>query len=177
MSTLEDRLNGLGGIPWIPDPEKAAKYEKDSCGLNPLIGVAVDHYRRENFAGDGHYDVLVLNVPEVGIVDVHCAPTVLANEMKHWKPQPGERVGVKWLGEKKGANRTYTAYKVAVEREVGAQFDWGADPADDQSVQAKQGEFPSGGAARTDPGPEDSDIPFAHLDVYGMDGQRELRQY
>ena len=52
--------------------------------------------------------------------------------------------------------------------------------AEDQSAPQRQEQFPSGGVARGgDIGPQDDseDIPFVHLDEYGMDGQRELRQY
>jgi hypothetical protein len=135
-TSLEDRLNGATAMPWIPDPAKAEKYEHDSCNLNPLIGIAVDHYRRPNFMGDAEYDVLVLNVEGVGDVAVHCQPTVLANEMHQSKPRPGERVGVKWLGEKTGANRTYTAYKVVVERGPGGTFSW-TDSGEPEPVAAK----------------------------------------
>jgi hypothetical protein len=127
MTTLEDRLSGSGGIPWIPDPEKAEKFDGVSCQRNPLIGIAVDHYRRANFMGDGEYDVLVLSVDEVGDVAIHCQPTVLANEMRHARPKPGERVGVKWLGERQGTSRSYTAYKVVIERETGTDFNWGPE--------------------------------------------------
>jgi len=123
-TTLEDRLNGASAMPWIPDPAKAEKYERESCQLNPLIGVAVDHFRRTNFMEDGEYDVIVLNVEGVGDVAVHCQPTVLANEMHQSKPRPGEKVGVKWLGERVGARQTYQAYKVVVERAAGGSFNW-----------------------------------------------------
>jgi len=155
VSTLEDRLNGSGGVPWIPDPSKAEKYDKDSCGLNPLIGTAVDHYRRQNFMGDGEYDVLVLSVADVGDVAVHCQPTVLANEMRSARPRPGEKVGVKWLGERQGANRSYAAYKVVVERAAGGDFNWG-DSAEPEARQEWSSDSPPSLRAEH----SDDEIPF-----------------
>jgi hypothetical protein len=123
--TLLDRLQGGDAIPWIPDPAKAAKYEKDSCQLNPLIGIAVNHTRRTNFRGDGEYDVVTLLVEGVGEVAVHCQPTVLANQMREARPKQGEQVGCLWSGEKVGASGTsYAGYKVVVERVAEGSFDW-----------------------------------------------------
>ena len=66
MTTLEERLEGPGAQPWIPDPANAKKWkdggdERTCCELNPIFGIAVDHYTRETDYGT--YDVLVLNVP------------------------------------------------------------------------------------------------------------------
>jgi hypothetical protein len=131
-----------------------------------VLGVAVDHYRRENFMGDGYYDVVVLNVDGVGDVAVHCQPTVLSNEMRQARPKPGEKVGVKWLGEKQGAKNTYAAYKVVVERNAGGTFDWGDGTAtadtEGQTGSWRTGEDP-------DPAPQiddEGDIPFVWIDKY-----------
>lgn len=122
--SVRDQLNAAPAIPWIPDPAKAAAYDKDSCQENPLVGIAVDHYRRTNFRGDGEYDVLVLNVDGVGHVSVHCQPTVLANAMREAKPTPGEEVGVVWKGEQISANGTkYALYQVVVDR-ANRSFNW-----------------------------------------------------
>jgi len=126
---LEDRLEGAGAVPWIPDPAKAEKYGKEFNGTNPLIGVFVDHYRRENFRQDGFYDVVVLMVEGVGEVAVHCQATVLANQMHEARPVFGERVGVKYLGERVSAGGTaYSDYKVKVDRQRGGQVQWADAP-------------------------------------------------
>lgn len=160
-SSLEDRLNSdTVAIPWIPDPEKAAKYDKESCALNPLIGTAVDHFRRTNFRGDGEYDVVVLNVEGVGDVAVHCQATVLSNEMRDARPRPGEKVGVRWLGMVQGTNQEYAAYKVIVERDSAGGFNWGVSSdggLDDQPEAQREQRAP---LADGPPPPTDDDIPF-----------------
>lgn len=117
MSTLEERLAGGARKPWIPNPERAAKYDGDSVQNNPLIGVFVDHETRTNFNQDGEYDVVVLEVDGVGEVAVHCQSTVLANQMHRARPVFGERVGVQYLGEveRQGAPN-YSNYVVRVDR-------------------------------------------------------------
>jgi hypothetical protein len=122
---VAERLQGGGEIPWIPDPAKAEQYGKPSCQLNPLIGNAVNHYRRDNFRQDGQYDVIVLLVENVGEVAVHCQPIVLANQMRAAKPKPGEEVGCQFIGMQKSASGTeYANYKVVVDRAVEGDFDW-----------------------------------------------------
>jgi hypothetical protein len=138
MTTIEERLAGGASLPWIPDPDRAAKYERDSCSLNPLVGVAVDHFRRENYRQDGEIDVVVLNVDGVGDVAVHCQATVLASQMHAARPKPGERVGVQWFGEKVGASGvSYTDYRVVVDRERGSDFSWSDGPARDDEFQTQ----------------------------------------
>jgi hypothetical protein len=57
---------------------------------------------------------------------------VLQNELARCRPQVGERIAIKYVGMKKGADgrSTYHAYKVAVDRPARA-FNWGAFGADD----------------------------------------------
>jgi hypothetical protein len=125
VSSLEERLASGSPIPWIPDPEKAQKYGHPSCQVNPLLGIAVDHFRRTNYRGDGEYDVVVLDAAGIGAVAVHCQSTVLANEMREQQPKPGERVGVRWNGNKTGSSGVeYADYTVVVEREPGGDFAW-----------------------------------------------------
>ena len=125
MSTLEERLQGGSSMPWIPDPAKAAKYENPSYNEQVVIGIAVDHFTRENFNQDGEYDVLILNVEGVGDVAIHCQSTVLANQMHAARPVPGERVGVAYKGERTGSRGiAYHDYVVKVDRESGGSFAW-----------------------------------------------------
>lgn len=131
MSSIEERLAGTGAQPWIPDPAKATGWlsggdDRTCYQENPVIGTAVDLYQREN--DFGKYDVLVLNVPDVGDVAVHCRGAVLQREMKEARPDFGERVGVEWTGEKTGARGTYPTFKVVVERAAGKSFRWTDDP-------------------------------------------------
>jgi hypothetical protein len=164
MSSIEERLAGeTTAIPWIPDPAKAAKYGKDFNGDNPLIGIAVNHFRRANFRNDGEYDVLVLRLADNSEVAVHCQATVLSNEVRGARPRAGEKVGIKYLGMIQGANQEYAAYKVEVEREEGGEFNWGAS-SDGGFEEPRQRPEPQQQAAPQDterpPAPTDDDIPF-----------------
>lgn len=158
MSTIEDRLNGPGAMPWIPDAENAKKWlaggdDRNCYTENPVIGIAVDHYVRETDYGP--YDVLVLNVPEIGDVAIHCRGTVLQNEMNSARPRAGERVGVKLTGEGEGSRGKYPIYKVVVEREKAGEFNWGnATPAPEPQP-ASQAQSATTSVADTD-----DDIPF-----------------
>jgi hypothetical protein len=166
MSTIEERLSGPGATPWIPDEENAKKWlaggeERTVYSVNPVIGMAVDHYTRDT--AYGIYDVLVLNVEGFGDVAVHCRGTVLQNEMTAARPKYGERVGVKLTGEGEGARGKYPVYKVVVERERGGDFAW----SNKLPVVTAQEEFPSRQVNETAPTassalPEssDDDIPF-----------------
>ena len=132
MSTLEQRLQGSTSIPWIPQADKAAKFRNDGKDCNSdevLIGTVVDHFTRDNFRGDGKIDVVVLALDGGGEVAIHCGPTVLANQMRSAAPAFGERIGVKYLGERKGASGAdYHDYRVVTERKSGGTIHWAGAP-------------------------------------------------
>lgn len=159
MSSIEERLNGARPQVWIPDPAKAKDWLKGgddrTCYQeNPVIGTAVDLYQRES--DFGKYDVLVLNVADVGDVAVHCRGTVLQREMAEARPAYGERVGVQWTGENTGARGTYPTFKVVVEREAGKSFRWTDEPAEVDPPAPSFGRTESAPVATVD----DDDIPF-----------------
>lgn len=170
MSSLEERLEGQGARPWIPDPAKAAEYNGDSVQINPLIGVFVDHSTRANFKGDGVYDVVTLLVEGVGEVAVHCQATVLASQMHQARPVFGETVGVKWLGTvQRHGQADYTNYVVRVDRaQKGGAVQWadgGSVPAappapPEQPIETFQQTQSPVGTTTSPPQPTDDDIPF-----------------
>lgn len=141
MSTIEERLNGAGAAPWIPNPENAKKWleggtDRMCYSENPVIGTAVDHFSRDTDFGT--YDVLVLNVEGHGDVAVHCRGAVLTNEMHAARPRYGERVGVKLTGEGEGSKGKYPIYKVVVERERGGEFGWSDQPQAREELPSRQ---------------------------------------
>ena len=131
-STLEQRLQGNSSLPWIPDAAKAAKFRadgRDCISDETVIGVVVDHFTRDNFRGDGKIDVVVLALDAGGEVAIHCGPTVLANQMKSAAPAFGEKIGVKYLGERKGSSGSdYHDYRVVTERKSGGTIHWAGSP-------------------------------------------------
>lgn len=166
MSNLEDRLQGPGSVPWIPDAQKAASYRaqgKDCNSDETLIGVVVDHFTRDNFNGDGKIDVIVLALDGGGEVAIHCSATVLANQMRSAAPAFGERIGVKYLGVRTGSGpKPYHDFKVVTDRRQGGQIHWAGQPdpvADyvDPPRQEIRHEPTPQGSAMLDDG---SDIPF-----------------
>ena len=167
MSTLEERLAGnTSSIPWIPDPAKAEKYRgegKDCNSDDTLIGVVVDHFTRSNFRGDGLIDVIVLALDGGGEVAVHCGPTVLASQMLAARPEFGDRIGVKYLGERsgRGGGASYIDSRVVTDRKAGGQIRWagGSDEGASYVEPAKQEvrhESTAGGTSSQD----DDGIPF-----------------
>lgn len=87
----------------------------------------------------GEYPIIVVRTSD-GDKSVHAFKTVLRNELMRQRPQIGQRLGIKYLGEqasKPGSKyKSYTNYRVEVERNKGATFDWttlGEGSEDDQS--------------------------------------------
>lgn len=125
----------VGSLPWIPKQEAREKYEasgdKTAFGGDVVSGPIVEVSQRENFNKDGMYDVVVLDVKDVGRVAIHCQPQVLASQMKRARGLAyGDVITVSYLGEVRGNNdRTYSNYEVAVPTQIGAPIRWADSPA------------------------------------------------
>ena len=118
MTDLADRLGKDLAAAWRPDQEDA----------DILIGkiVSID-------VGTSDFDpypLLVIEQDDGEEKAVHAFHTVLKNELLKQKPQIGERIGIKYLGEvatKPGSKfKSFIGYRVKVERAAGATFDWGS---------------------------------------------------
>ncbi len=125
--SLEARLES--GLPsaWRPDQEDA----------DVLIGEVIDiEVGQSDY---GQYPILVIRCDDGEEKAVHGFHSVLVNELKKHRPNVGERVGIKYLGDvetKPGSKfRSYKGYRVKVERDKGQTFDWGRlnDGEEDQS--------------------------------------------
>lgn len=149
--SLEDRLES--GLPsaWRPDQEDA----------DLLIGKVVDIQ-----VGTSDYDpypLLVVQSDDGSEKAIHGFHTVLRNELMRQKPQIGERIGIKYLGEqatKPGSKfKSFIGYRVKVERELGS-FDWSklgqAEDADPYAAVTEAQQEPV--TVPADAG--DDDIPF-----------------
>lgn len=132
--TLEDRLDS--GLPaaWRPDKEDEDK----------LIGEVVDI--QMGTSDYEPYPLLVIRLDDGSEKAVHGFHTVLKNELLRQKPQIGERIGIKYLGEqetKPGSKfKSFIGYRVKVERESGT-FDWskvGQPEAEDEAYRAPEPE-------------------------------------
>lgn len=114
-SNFEDRLEA--GLPaaWRPDQEDSPI----------LIGKVVDI--QQGTTDYGPYPLLVVEREDGTEVAVHGFQTVLKNELIRQRPQIGERIGIKYLGEQKtkpGSKfKSFIGYRVKVDRQAG-EFDW-----------------------------------------------------
>ena len=113
--SLEERLES--GLPsaWRPDQEDP----------DTIIGKVVDIQ-----VGTSDYDpypLIVIQQDDGSEKAIHGFHTVLKNELLRNKPQIGERIGIKYLGEqetKPGSRfKSFIGYRVSVEREA-SNFDW-----------------------------------------------------
>lgn len=152
--SLEDRLES--GLPsaWRPDQEDA----------DVLIGEVVEIEVGES--DYGRYPIIVIRSEDGEEKAVHGFHSVLQNELMKHKPQVGEKVGIKYLGDvptKPGSKfKSYKGYRVKVERDQAAAFDWsriGESPEDeigDRTVYEQVEEQ----AVSVPAGAGDDDIPF-----------------
>ena len=114
--SLEDRLES--GLPsaWRPDQDDP----------DTLIGEVVDI--EVGTSDYGRYPILVVRKDDGEEKSVHGFHSVLQNELVKHKPQVGERVGIKYLGDvptKPGSPfKSYKGYRVKIERETGVAFNW-----------------------------------------------------
>jgi len=115
MSQLEERLES--GLPsaWRPDKEDP----------DILIGKVVSI--EQGTSEYEPYPLVVVEQDDGTEKAVHGFHTVLKNELIRQKPQPGERIGIKYLGEqatKPGSKfKSFIGYRVKVDRDQ-AEFDW-----------------------------------------------------
>ena len=114
-SQLEDRLES--GLPsaWRPDKEDP----------DILIGKVVSI--EQGTSEYEPYPLVVIEQDDGEEKAVHGFHTVLKNELIRQRPQPGERIGIKYLGEqptKPGSKfKSFIGYRVKVDR-AQAEFDW-----------------------------------------------------
>jgi hypothetical protein len=128
MSTLEERLEQGAAKAWRPD-------ESDP---NPVVGTVTNV---EMGASEyGSYPIVTIQTEAGEEFAIHGFRTVLKNEFMKQRPQPGERIGVKDLGEqatKPGSKfKSYHGYVLKVERAQGSAFDWNrlGAPVDDSPL-------------------------------------------
>ena len=113
--SLEDRLES--GLPsaWRPDQDDPPM----------LIGKVIEiEVGQSDY---GRYPILVVRQDDGEEKAVHGFHSVLQNELLKARPNVGERIGIKYLGDvetKPGSKfKSYKGYRVKVDRESGA-FNW-----------------------------------------------------
>jgi len=115
MSKFEDRLEAGLAPAWRPDQEDPSV----------LIGTVVDI--QQGTSEYEPYPLLVVEQDDGTEKAVHGFHTVLKNELIRQRPQIGERIGIKYLGEqatKPGSKfKSFIGYRVKIDR-ASSEFDW-----------------------------------------------------
>lgn len=114
MSQLEQRLEAGFAPAWRPDKEDAAV----------LIGEVVEISKRETEYGV--YPIVTVRQEDGTEKAIHALHSVLKNELIRQRPQPGEKIGVRYNGfvaTPDGKFKGYESYTVKIEREA-KEFDW-----------------------------------------------------
>jgi hypothetical protein len=118
------------GYPQSWRPEK-----DDGDSPNPLIGTFVEMTSATTAYGPCW--VMVVELDDKTRRSVWLIHTVLRNELSRVRPEPGERIGVKYLGKQGEGATGYIGYRVKVDRPQGKAFDWdkmGAQPEPDPDL-------------------------------------------
>lgn len=149
MSSLEERLEAGLAPAWRPDKEDP----------DLIVGTVIEGTIGNNEYGS--YPIITVELEDgSGQKAIHGMQTVLRNELIRQQPKPGERIGVKYLGEqptKPGSKfKSYTGYRVKVDRPTG--IDWTKLGGDGPETEAYAAEAAAAAAEAPDAGPDD--IPF-----------------
>ncbi len=115
---FRDQLDQREWISWVPGHADSEQYVTDDV----VIGSLVDLQEFPDNFNDGQLvRVYVLELQDDGRrVGVWANRTVLRNEIEKLKPQWGELIGIKYLGEQepKGGGKPFHAYTVRVKRDI-----------------------------------------------------------
>jgi hypothetical protein len=107
MSNLEDRLDHDYAPAWKPRPGEKV------VGRVLAIETIPGQY--------GAYPVVTLSTDD-GEVAIHAFHAVLKSELARQKPQPGDRLGCKYIG--RDAEKGYEKYRLIVESARSEPIDW-----------------------------------------------------
>jgi hypothetical protein len=126
---------------WRPDPG------------DKLVGEIVELGQRAGY-NDEPYPIVTIKQDDGVELAFHAFHTVARNELAKLRPQIGQRLAVRYEGEKQGADgkSRYHAYRLATDQ-VPA-FNW-ASFADGTDVTAVEPDIPT-----VEPKADDSDVPF-----------------
>lgn len=138
-----------------------ARLDTNAQGWRPEVGEKLVGIILEVSEGEseyGRYPLLI--VDSTGdYIAVHAFHTVLKNELSRLRPQPGDTIGIKYLGKPPG--KSYESYRVALDRKnsTAAGADWDAHAAAAQAELGTDGQAPVPTASST-PVDDDGDEPF-----------------
>lgn len=130
MSTLTDRLDEEFAEAWRPAKDDAIE------GVVVSIG--------SNDSGWGPYPIVTIQPDKGEPLAFHAFHTVAKLKLQQLKPVVGDRLAVKYTGEKtpKGGGKAYHAYNIVSDKE--STFDWdmlgdtGATATEDEKNYAQQ---------------------------------------
>ncbi|MGH3032118.1 MAG: hypothetical protein ACRDNE_15410 [Gaiellaceae bacterium] len=106
---LADRLDTDYAEAWRPEPGEK------------LIGEVVSLVEREG--AYGAYPVVTIRRDDGTEAALHAFQTVAAEQLARARPKVGDRLGIKYIGERQGGERRYHDWRVVVDRDEAA-VDW-----------------------------------------------------
>jgi hypothetical protein len=149
---FEDTIDAKFPTAWRPDQDEA----------DTIIGTFVE--MQSTITDYGQTFIMVLELADGSHKAVWLLHTVLKNELARAHPKPGERVGIKYLGEQKtqpgSKYKSFIGYRVKVDRPQGEAFDWSklGGEVENYGVTADPEQAPEPVAVPAGAG--DDDIPF-----------------
>jgi len=152
---LTGRLEKDYAPAWRPNPGDA------------LVGEVTDLSANTGYDG-APYPIVTVRQDDGRELALHAFHTVARNELAKQRPQIGERIGIKYTGEKATADGRgkFHGYRVAVDRPQAA-FDWGtygdgdaSEPAAPQSDVPRDGFEYGQPPAQAGTATPDDDVPF-----------------
>ena len=106
MSSFDEALNRPPAIAWKPNGYKP----------NPLVGGQIYRYTHDH-PEYGEAEMLgILSESDQKVYGVLCATPVLRTFVEHEDPKNGDRVGIRYVGERQGKRGTYPDFNCAVDR-------------------------------------------------------------
>ncbi len=104
--TLKDRLDEdpISAEAWRPEPNQE------------LIGIITRINDRQTDDFPDPYPVITIQPIEGDLKAFHAFHTVAKTELLGQDPQVGDEIGIRYLGEEKGARYSYHNYRIVVEK-------------------------------------------------------------
>jgi hypothetical protein len=104
------------------EPEAFKFTEPGDRLIGELVNVSIV---KSSFGNNNRYPLLEVRADGGKLYEVHASPTVLVNQFRRIRPQPGEWVSILFKGDAVGATgRSYKDFSLRVARETAAVVDY-----------------------------------------------------
>ncbi len=130
--TLKDRLD--------EDPQSVEGWRPEIG--QELIGTIVRMDERQTDDYPDPYPILTIKPIEGDLIAFHAFHTVAKTELAGQEPQVGDEIGIRYLGEEKGARYSYHNYRIVVEKNKHSIADQESIGVTQAAVEAEKDEIP-----------------------------------